>query len=137
MFLLQIPLFAYVLVVYNALALIPETPGSILNSNLLSVNMLSGAHLTLSVSGLLILISVLLLYIEVVKSTRSTTASVIDHALSMVVFVIFLVELLAVKAVGSQTFLILTCMALFDVIAGFTVTISTARRDIALDHGGF
>jgi len=137
MFLLQIPLFAYVLVVYNALALIPETSGSILNSNLLSVNMLSGAHLTLSVSGLLILISVLLLYIEVVKSTRSTTASVIDHALSMVVFVIFLVELLAVQAVGSQTFLILTCMALFDVIAGFTVTISTARRDIALDHGGF
>ncbi len=136
MFFLQIPLFAYVLVVYNALALIPETSGSILNSNLLSVNMLSGAHLTLSVSGLLILISVLLLYIEVVKSTRSTTASVIDHALSMVVFVIFLVELLAVKAVGSQTFLILTCMALFDVIAGFTVTISTARRDIALDHGG-
>jgi len=137
MFLLQIPLFAYVLVVYNALALIPETPSSVLNSNLLSVNMLSGAHLTLSVSGLLILISVLLLYIEVVKSTRSTTASVIDHALSMLVFVVFLVELLAVKAVGSQTFLILTCMALFDVIAGFTVTISTARRDIALDHGGF
>jgi len=132
---LQIPLFAYVLVVYNALALIPETSGSILNSNLLNVNMLSGAHLTLSVNGLLILISVLLLYIEVVKSTRSTTASVIDHALSMVVFVIFLVELLAIKAVGSQTFLILTCMALFDVIAGFTVTISTARRDIALDHG--
>jgi len=131
----QIPLFAYMLVVYNALALIPETSGSILNSNLLNVNMLSGAHLTLSVNGLLILISVLLLYIEVVKSTRSTTASVIDHALSMVVFVIFLVELLAVKAVGSQTFLILTCMALFDVIAGFTVTISTARRDIALDHG--
>ncbi|MDQ7073633.1 MAG: hypothetical protein Q9O24_00315 [Gammaproteobacteria bacterium] len=128
----QVPLFAYMLVLYNALAFIPETPEAILSSNVFSVNMLSGAHLSMSVNGLLILISVLLLYIEVVKSTRSSTASVIDHALSMLVFVVFLVELLAVKAVGSQTFLILTCMALFDVIAGFTVTISTARRDIAV-----
>ncbi|MDQ7015924.1 MAG: hypothetical protein Q9N68_06050 [Gammaproteobacteria bacterium] len=136
MFFFQIPLFAYMLVVYNALVLIPETPEAILSSNVFSVNMLSGAHLSLSVSGFLLLIGVFLLYIEIIKATRSTTASVLDHAFSMLVFVVFLVELLAVKAVGSQTFLILTCMALFDVIAGFTVTISTARRDIAVGHGG-
>jgi hypothetical protein len=32
-------------------------------------------------------------------------------------------------------FLLLTLMSLLDVVAGFTVSISTARRDIALGGG--
>ena len=61
-------------------------------------------------------------------------SSVIDHALSMAVFVIFLVEFLVVKGCGTSTFFILGLMSLVDVIAGFTVSIAGARRDFT--YGG-
>ena len=63
-------------------------------------------------------------------------ASVIDHSMSTLVFIIFLVEFLTVKGAGNSTFLILGLMSLFDVIAGFTVTIVAARRDFAVGEGG-
>jgi hypothetical protein len=44
-------------------------------------------------------------------------------------FLAFLIIFLTVKDAGSSTFLILTLMSLLDVVGGFTVTISTARRD--------
>jgi hypothetical protein len=50
-------------------------------------------------------------------------------------FVGFLIEFLVVKWVGIISFLILTVMSLFDVLVGFTVTISPARRNITLDNG--
>jgi hypothetical protein len=33
---------------------------------------------------------------------------------------------------GTATFLILTTMQLLDVMAGFTITVSTARRDFTV-----
>jgi len=83
------------------------------------------------------MLAAVLLYFEILKATRYSSGAIIDHALSMVVFVIFLVEFIVVPGAGTATFMILTLMALLDVVAGFTVTISTARRDIAFggDHG--
>jgi len=43
--------------------------------------------------------------------------------------VVYLIEFLIVDRVGNTTFLILTLMAFADVVTGFTVTISTAKRD--------
>jgi len=48
----------------------------------------------------------------------------------LLVFVAFLIEYLVVDAVGNSTFLILAITSLMDVIVGFTVTISTAKRDL-------
>jgi hypothetical protein len=67
-----------------------------------------------------------------VKASRSRRAGV-DHALSMVLFVVALLEFLLVPACGTSVFLIITALALIDVIAGFTVSLSTARRDIAIN----
>ena len=52
------------------------------------------------------------------------------------VFIIFLIEFIVVKGAGTSTFFILALMSLFDVIAGFSVTITTARRDVTLDRDG-
>jgi uncharacterized membrane protein len=72
------------------------------------------------------------LFIEVVKATRSSMASAIDHALSALVFAAYLVEFLLVKAAGTGVFLVLTIMSFLDLIAGFTVTLGTARRDLTI-----
>ena len=46
--------------------------------------------------------------------------------------VAFLVEFITVERAGNSVFFILMVMALLDVIAGFSVTIFTARRDLTV-----
>ena len=50
-------------------------------------------------------------------------------------FIIFLLEFVLVKWAQTSSFFNLTLMSLFDVIAGFTISIRTAKRDITLDRG--
>ena len=76
----------------------------------------------------------ILLFVEIFKATRTGTASIVDHLLSVGLFVVCLVELILFEAFGTATFLVLTMMTLIDVVAGFTVTITSARRDIGLDE---
>lgn len=66
------------------------------------------------------------------KTTRSSMARAVDHALSALVFTACLVELLLVKTAGTGVFLVLTIMSFLDLIAGFTVTLGAARRDLTI-----
>ena len=47
----------------------------------------------------------------------------------MVVFVGMLIQFILSAKAGNSTFAALTLMALVDVVAGFTVSIISARRD--------
>ncbi len=46
--------------------------------------------------------------------------------------VVYLVEFIVVGVASNATFFLLTVISLFDVAAGFTISIRTASRDIAL-----
>ncbi|MGB1109580.1 MAG: hypothetical protein ACPG4N_04450 [Gammaproteobacteria bacterium] len=129
----SIPLFVIVLLIYNALMLTGNIHGT-LSSNILGVDLPSGAHWSLNVSELLIVIGVITLYLEIFKATRTSMSSVLDHSLSMVVFVVFLLEFVMVANAGTSAFFILTLMSLLDVVAGFTVTIVAARRDFGFGN---
>jgi len=129
---LSIPLFLYLLVAANVLMLTPHASGSWLNVVLGEIMLPSQREMVLTVSDLLIVMGVLSLYIETLKATRTSIVSIVDHGLSLLVFVFFLIELLVVPEVGNTTFLILAVCSLMDVVMGFTVTISTARRDLAV-----
>ncbi len=129
-----IPLFLYLLVAYNVVMLSGE-PAQVLANTLFSGTLPSDAEWSLNLSELFIALGVIALYIEILKATRTSIASVIDHAMSMIVFVIFLIEFIVMPAAGNSTFLILSLMAALDVIAGFTITIVGARRDIGLGDG--
>lgn len=130
-----IPFFFFLLIIYNILAFSGGTgEQSVLEGTTFRVNLISGATLILDVNDILIILGVIALYIEIFKSTRTSVFSTVDHSLSMLVFVIFLVEFIVVENAGTSSFLILTLMSLFDVIAGFTVTLSAARRDLSIIH---
>ncbi len=53
----------------------------------------------------------------------------------MLLFVACLVEFIILPGFGTSVFLLLTLMCFIDVVAGFTVTISTARRDFGVEEG--
>ena len=58
-----------------------------------------------------------------------------DHILSMVLFIVMLVEFLLVARAGTSTFFILMVISLVDVLAGFIITARTAQRDIQIERG--
>ncbi len=96
----------------------------------LSVTMASGAQWVMTFGDVMILLSILLLFVELLKSTSTGTAAIFNHALSMLVFIICLVEFLLHPAFATSVFFIIMIMALLDVLAGVVVTIISARRDV-------
>jgi hypothetical protein len=87
-------------------------------------------HWVVSFGDLLVLLSLILLFIELLKSTSTGTAAIFNHALSMLVFIICLVEFLLHPAFATSVFFVIMIMSLLDVLAGVVVTIIAARRDV-------
>jgi hypothetical protein len=129
-----IPLLAVILILYNLMAFVGTSAEAVMSSQWFTLPLISGSSWAMTNSDLMITLGLIALYIELIKATKTTLASVVDHTLSVVVFIIFIVEFITVKRAGNSTFFVLTLMSLLDVIAGFTITISTARRDFTVDR---
>jgi hypothetical protein len=136
------PLLAIPVVVYNLVVLtLPGGFGAVdpsgqLTAALFTINMTSGSPWPVSLSDLLLAGSLVVLFIELLKSTTSRRIAIINHSLSMLLFILCLIEFLLAPAFATSTFFLLTVMVLLDVLAGFIVTIVAARRDIDFSPGG-
>ena len=103
------------------------------SSELLTIPMVSGVMWSLTAGDLMLVVGLICLFFEVLKSTNTGRSSVVEHMLSTVVFIIFLIEFLLVGAAASSVFFILMMMAIVDVVAGFTVSITGAGRDVSMN----
>ncbi|WP_300527129.1 hypothetical protein [Maricaulis sp.] len=121
--LMLIPVVGYALVAYLT--------GADMTSVIFSLPMVNG-ELDLSKGDVLIILGMVMLFIELIKSAGSGTATILNHGLSMGVFVICMVLFLLVGNFGTAPFFLITLMALMDTVAGFVVTIVSARRDLAV-----
>lgn len=129
-----IPLMIVPFVLYNLAMIGLMGSGGIpaLESVMMSLSMLSGALWTLSLGDMFILIALGLLFFEIIKATRTGSGSLLNHMLSMVVFIAFLVEFLLVRDAATQIFFILMTIAFIDVVCGFAVSIRSAGRDVSI-----
>lgn len=128
------PLLIVPFVLYNIFAFLPFFGGNPASwhNGLLSIPMVSGTNWAVTAGDFLLVVALLCLFIEILKSTRTGSSSIVEHMLSMVVFVLFLVEFLLVGAAASSVFFLLMVMSLIDVVAGFTVSITGAGRDVTM-----
>tara|TARA_R110001592_G_scaffold50112_1_gene155397 strand:- start:95 stop:511 length:417 start_codon:yes stop_codon:yes gene_type:complete len=134
-YLLYVPMLAIPLVAYNILMLTGDSIAN--NPDLIRIPLMANNEaMHLKLGDVLVMLGIIFLYFEILKATRASRSTIIDHALSLVVFIIFLVEYIVVAGAGTATFMILSLMSLLDVIAGFTITISTSRRDISFGGNG-
>ncbi|MGN6551086.1 MAG: hypothetical protein ACTHJ3_14490 [Pararhizobium sp.] len=131
---LTIPLMIIPFVLYNlaSFGLIGEGRGlQALDTPILRLPMLSGSVWTMSFGDLLIVVALFVLFIEILKATRMRSA-VLDHIFSTILFIAFLVEFLLMPGAASHVFFILMAIAFVDVIAGFSVSIRSAGRDVSI-----
>jgi hypothetical protein len=95
--------------------------------------MVSGADWTMSAGDILIALAIVLLCGEVMKSTRIGIRTVVDHALSLILFLAMLVEFILVKQAATATFFLLLVVSFIDVLGGFAVTLRSAQRDLTVE----
>lgn len=127
----SIPLLIIPIVIYDFVLF---SGGAQLNGALFEIAMMSGTVWAFTLADAILTLALVLLFIEILKATRTGGASLIDHGLSMGVFILCLVQFLLWPAAATSTFFLIMLMALIDVIGGFSVTITAARRDVGFDH---
>jgi hypothetical protein len=98
----------------------------------MTLKMFSGDNWRITMSDLFVLLALAMLFIEIVKAARSTTREILNHAFSMLTFCVALVEFIVLKGFSASAFFLITAMCLFDVVAGYTISIVSARRDLAV-----
>ncbi len=133
--LLALPVLLYNLVLLTMGGLNATEAAPQFSAALFAIPMTSGGTWPVSLGDLFLAGSLVVLFIELLKSTNSRNVAIINHSLSMILFVVCLVEFLLLKGFATSVFFLVTLMVLLDVLAGFIVTIVSSRRDIDLDAG--
>ena len=131
MFVLGFPLLLIPFAIYNILALLMR--GVNWTAQLTTLHMMSGQDWIMTWEDMLVAFAILLLAVEIMKSTRIGMRTVVDHILSMGLFIVMLVEFLLVREAGTSTFFLLMMISLVDVLAGFIVTIRSSQRQIEIE----
>jgi len=133
MFVLGFPLLLIPFAIYNMIAFL--TPGVSWTTPVATIHMVSGQDWVLTWEDLLLAFTILVLAVEILKSTRMGMRSIVDHVLAMALFIGMLVEFLLVRQAGTSTFFLLTMIGLVDVLVGFIVSIRSSQRQVELQTG--
>ncbi|HYV71616.1 MAG TPA: hypothetical protein VE970_16080 [Pseudolabrys sp.] len=131
MFMLGFPLLLIPFAIYNIIAFL--MPGVAWSSVVSTVHMMSGVDWKMTTGDVLVALAILLLCGEVVKSSRISRRTIIDHALSLVLFLGMLIEFILVKQAATATFFLLLVVGFIDVLGGFAVTLRSAQRDLTVE----
>ena len=131
MYLIGIPLLLLPFAIYNIVAFL--MPGVSWTAPVFSMHMVSGVDWTMSAGELLIAFAILMLFGEMMKSTRIVMRTVIDHGLSLILFLGMLIEFILVPQTSTATFFILLVLSFVDVLGGFVVTLRSAQRDLSIE----
>jgi hypothetical protein len=131
MFILGFPLLLVPFAIYNIIAFL--MPGVNWTGPLTTVHMISGGDWSMSAGDMLIMLAILLLFGEMMKSTRIGIRTVVDHGLSLLLFLAIMAEFLLVKQAATGTFFLLLIISLVDVMGGFAITLRSAQRDLTVE----
>jgi hypothetical protein len=93
-----------------------------------------GGLWTVTWGDLMVIIGLLMLFFETLKAARPAQRAIANHLASTAVLIVYIIEFILFGIAANSTFFILTLFALFDVAAGFTISIRTASRDIAFNR---
>ena len=118
------PLLIIPFVLYNILAftLFGGQPSG-WATQIFQIRMVSGTEWSLTWGDLMLVVALVCLFFEVLKSTNTGRTSIVEHMLSTALFVVFLIEFLLAGMIMSAV----------DVVAGFTISITGAGRDVTME----
>ena len=126
MLLIGFPLLIIPLAIYNMIVFL--TPGVLWTDKVATVSMPSQAEWPVTFGDVVIAIALFLLFIEGLKASRTAGKPMLDHFLSMLVFLGAIVEFLLVKEAATSTFAVITAVCLVDLAEGLAISGRAARH---------
>jgi hypothetical protein len=130
-----LPLLALPIVLYNLLAALSGGFHGVgtadrLSAPLMAIPTASHARWVVSLGDLFLAGSLVVLFMELLKSTAGPRMAIVNHSLSTILFILCLVEFLLFPAFATSVFFLMMLMILLDVLAGFIMTIAASRREV-------
>jgi hypothetical protein len=132
----RFPLLALSLVLYAGVNFTTDVSRPWQQTEAFDIHLMSGDTWHINGGDVFLVFSMFLLFIEIVRSTRSGGESLVNHAFSVLVFVAALVLFLIGPGYGNSTFAIFLSMTILDFLAGFIITAVAARRDVSYQRVG-
>jgi hypothetical protein len=97
------------------------------------ISMAVGDALQVTRGDLFIVAALLGLFSEILKATRVGRESLLNHGLSFGVFAVSVMLFLSRPGYGNSLFFMFLATTFFDVMMGFIITATSARRELAMD----
>jgi hypothetical protein len=136
-FISVVPLLLIPTLIYAMLAVANgPTTADALRAVAMAFPMPSNTRWEISWGHLIVIIAVICLFIEVVKSSRPSQIAMVDNALSVVMFVLCLIFFILIPGFGTSEFFILLIMCILDFVAGFVIMTHAAQRTVTFGSGG-
>ena len=132
MFLIAFPLLLIPFSLYNMVAFLLNMPFS---DTLFAIPLLSDRRMPVTTGDLIVAVAILLFYVEVLKAARLGIKGVMDHVLSLVLFVGMAAEFMLAPQAATPTFMYLVVLGFVDVITGLSVGMRRGEPDIVLEDG--
>jgi hypothetical protein len=126
------PLLAISLTLFALLNLISSAGSPWYLRETLSIHQMSGDVWQIRGGDVFLSFSMILLFVEIIRATSTSGESIINHALSVLVFVAAVLLFVSRPGYGNSTFFMFTGMTLLDFVAGFIITTMSARRDTSI-----
>jgi len=128
-----VPWLGVVLIVYDVAAFVFAGAGAegariLMAREVVAIPLMSGARWSLSIGDAIVLLTLFLLFIELMKAARRRGSSLADQALSTIILIICVIQFLMVEKAATSVFFVITVAAFIDVIAGFFIALRAPRR---------
>ena len=132
MFIVGFPLLLIPFAIYNIIAFL--MPGVGWGDPLTHVQLMSGADWTMSAGEMLVALTVLLLLVEILKATHTSAKALLDHALSLLLFLGMVAEFLLVRQAATAIFFLLLVVGFVEVASGFAVKLRSPQPERTVEH---
>ena len=95
---------------------------------LIDLAMSAGGHWPISLGDVLVTSGLVLFFIELLRATDNRSAALINHSLSMLLFLVCCLSFFLLPAFMTSCFFLISVMVLLDAIAGLMGTIAEIGR---------
>jgi hypothetical protein len=96
---------------------------------LIDLAMGSGGHWPISLGDVMVTSGLVLFFIELLRATDNRSAALINHSLSMLLFLLCCLGFFLLPAFTTSCFFLISVMVLLDAVAGLIGTIAEFRQD--------
>jgi len=86
---------------------------------------------TVTFGDIIVACGLVALFVEILRATAPDEKAIVERGLSLVVLLVTMMAFVMVPGFNTSVFFVLLVITLIDVVAGYSVSVISARREVA------